>query len=547
MQRHVRSAAVVVSVLALCGLAACGGGGEEPAPVSKTGGTFKLGIVEPTAIDPYNAQESEGILVTTQLFTRLTEVSSDGSGVVKKLAESYESNADCTEWTFKIKPDTKFSNGEVVDAEAFIRGWTRTAAKASASDVAYHLAGIGGYDDLQAGKSQTLSGVTAPDKNTLVVKLASADCEFDKKTFHTPYSPVPKVAGAADNKTYNDMPIGNGPFKMASPWQHNKSISLARNDTYAFEKPKLDKVEIAILNPANSVELEYQGFQSGQFDWARMPTPQLTVAKQRFEPEGEWLEQQANGMNFLLPVTSQGPVKTKEARLAISYAIDRNAIIDGVFKGFQTLSSTIVPPAFADFYQKGLCESCENFDVAKAKQLAAQGGLAPGTAILLQFNTGAGHEEWIQAVKQQLEKNLGLKVTLKGAPFAELLEQQQAPKASGLFRFAWGADYPTPDNFLFPLLHTKSINPDASGKVQGDNRGRYSNPQFDKLVEDARKTKDEAERQQLLQQAEKMALDDMALIPMWNRTQYRLFDAKEFTGGKMDFNEFPTLTTISLK
>jgi oligopeptide transport system substrate-binding protein len=545
MHRHLRSATIAVSVLALGSLAACGGGGEE-APVGKTGGTFKLGISEPAAIDPVHAFESEGILVTKQLFAGLVEVSPEGE-LVNKLAESYEANDDCTEWTFKIKPDTKFTNGEDVDAQAFIRSWTRATIKESASDVAYHLAGIEGFEAAQAGEADNLSGVTAPDKYTLNVKLAEADCEFDKKTYHTVYAPVPEVAGAADNKEYNDQPIGNGPFKMAEPWQHNRSITLVRNDDYGLEKAKLDRVEISLLNPAEGINLEYQGFQSGQFDWARIPPQHQPAAKQRFEPEGSWLEADTNGMNWLLPIVSQGPMRTKEARLAASYAIDRQAIIDGVFKGFQTLSTTNVPPVFEDFYQKGLCESCENPDVDRAKELAAQGGLTPGTEVLLQYNTGAGHDEWTQAVKQQLEQNLGVRVTLRGMPFPELLELQQQPNATGLFRFAWSADYPTPDNFLFPLLNTRAINPDASGKVQGDNRGRYSNPEFDRLVTDARATKDEAQRQELLQQAEKIAMDDMALIPLWNRTQYRLFDSKEFTGGAMDFNENPTLATISLK
>jgi oligopeptide transport system substrate-binding protein len=549
MHTHVRRAALAAAVLALgATTAACGGGdgGGGGEPAAKAGGTFKLGITEPIAIDPYNAQESEGILVTTVLFDGLTEATPDGE-LRNVLATSRTPNADCTEWTFKIKPDTKFSNGETVDAQAFIRGWSRLAHKAAASDVAYHLAGIEGHDALQKGTATEFSGVTAPDPNTLVVKLSAADCEFDKKTIHPVYSPVPEAAGAATNKTYNDTPIGNGPFKMEGPWRHNSGITLVRNDTYHGDKAKLDRVEISILNPNNAQQLEYQGFQSGQFDWARIPPEQQPAAKQRYEPQGDWIEENTNGMNYLSPVSFNGPMKTKEARLAVSYAIDRKAIIDGVFKGFQTLSTTIVPPVFKDFYQEGLCESCAKPDVARAKQLAQQAGLPPGSTVRLTYNTGAGHDAWVQAVGRQLEQNLGWKIDLKGQPFAEMLQGWLQPTATGLFRFAWGADYPTPENFLFPLLDTKSINPDAENVAQGDNRGRYSNPAFDKLVEDARAEKDEAQRTRMLQQAEKMALDDMAIIPMWNRTQYRLFDSKEFTGGAMDFNEDPTLETISLK
>jgi oligopeptide transport system substrate-binding protein len=532
-------------------LTACGGGdsaspqpGEEGS--SQEGGVFRFGITEPTAIDPYNSQESEGQQVTHKMFVGLTRVD-DESQLQPGVATKWETNANCSQWTFNLQPGTTFSNGEVVTAESFSAGMTRAAKGSAASDVAYHMAGIAGFAELQGGTATTFSGLSAPDDNTLIVSMAEPDCEFDTKTTHTVMSPVPSTAGEADNAEYNDMPIGNGPFQMAEPWQHNTSITLVPNDAYSFEpKPTLERVEISILNPANSVELEYQGFQSGQFDWARMPTPQLSAAKERYEPEGKWIEQQTNGMNFLLPIDDAGPTGTLEARLAISYAIDRQAIIDSVLQGLYTESTTIVPPVFTDAYQQGLCESCAEHDPEQAKQYAEQAGLPSGSAIKLQYNTGAGHEEWVQAVGQQLQETLGWQVDLQGTPFTQFLDSQQDPGATGLFRFAWGADYPTPQNFLFPLLSTESINRDESGRVVGDNRSRYSNPEFDALLTEASATTDRAARIELLQQAEQVAMEDMALIPLWNRSAFRLFDSSKFSGGKLDFFEEVPLDRISL-
>ncbi|MFI9567399.1 peptide ABC transporter substrate-binding protein [Streptomyces rishiriensis] len=540
---------VAIAAVVALGATACGGGGGDDGKGSgsgKAGGTFRMGITEPVAIDPYNAQESEGVLVTDNLFTGLYEPTADGK-VNPALATSKEVSPDGKTWTFKIKPGTKFSNGEPVDAEAFIRGWNRVVQKAAASDVAYHMAGIAGFEDAQSGKATSMSGLSAPDANTLQVKLSAPDFEFYVKTTHTVFSPVPKVAGDAKNKSYNEAPIGNGPFKMQGSWQHNKSITLVRNDTFGGTKAKLDEVKIDILNSSNSSTLEYQGFEAGSYDWARMPTPQLPAAKAKYDSQGEWISEDTNGMNYLLPITESGPMKDPKARLAVSYAIDRDAIVKGVFQGMQTKSTTILPPAFKDVYQKDLCTSCVKSDPVKAKQLAKEAGLTPGTTIELGYNTGAGHEEWIQAVKQQLEKVLGVKVKATGKPFAELLADQQKPNATGLYRFAWGADYPTPDNFLFPLLDTASINKDASGKVTGDNRGRYSNKAFDALLAKARGTESEAGRNVLYKQAEKLAMDDMALIPLWNRTQLRLANTKKFADLKMDFHEDPNLAEISMK
>lgn len=544
--KWVAGAAIIALAATACGGNDDNGSGKEKAGSGKAGGTFRLGITEPVAIDPYNAQESEGILVTDNLFSGLYEPTADGQ-VIPVLAESKQVSDDGKTWTFKIKAGTKFSNGEVVDAESFIRGWNRVAQKKAASDVAYHMAGIAGFADVQSGKADAMSGLSAPDANTLQVKLSEPDFEFDVKTTHTVFSPVPKAAGDAKNAAYNVAPIGNGPFKMQGKWEHNKKITLVRNDDYGLAKAKLDKVEISILNSANGSTLEYQGFQSGQFDWARMPTPQLAPAKAKYEPQGEWLGQDTNGMNFLLPITDNGPLKSVKARQAVSYAIDRDAIISGVFQGMQTKSTTILPPVFKDVYTKDLCASCVKQDKVKAKALAKEAGLKPGTTITLGYNTGAGHEEWIQAVSQQLEEVLGVKVKATGKPFAELLADQQKPKAEGAYRFAWGADYPTPDNFLFPLLDTASINKDESGKVTGDNRGRYSNKKFDDLLAKARATKDPAARNVIYKEAEKVALDDQALIPLWNRTQLRLANTKKFADVKMDFHEDPNLAELSLK
>ncbi|MFE7427394.1 MULTISPECIES: peptide ABC transporter substrate-binding protein [unclassified Streptomyces] len=537
------------AIIALAATACGGGDGDDKESAGKggNGGTFRLGITEPVSIDPVNAQESEGMLVARAIFTQLYDVATDGK-LVPKLAESGTSE-DGKTWTFKIKAGTKFTNGETVDAESFIRGWTRVAAKASASDVSYHMAGIKGYDDLKSGKSDKFAGLSAPDANTLKVELTEVDFEFDKKTAHAAFSPVPKVAGAGDNKKYNDAPIGNGPFKMEGSWEHNKSITLARNDDYGLNKAKLDKVEIKILNPSNSSQLEYTGFQSGQFDFARMPTPQLSVAKAKYEPQGQWYSAEFSGINYLVAFNKNKPLNNADARKAISYAIDREAIAKSVFQGMQKPATAFLPPSFADTYQAGVCTSCVKQDKAKAKELAEKGGLKPGTTIDFGYNTGAGHEEWVQAIAAQLKEVLGLNVKLDGKPFKEALAAQQEKSASGLWRSAWTADYPTADNFLAPLLSTAGIGEDPStGKAQGDNRGRYSNPKFDKLLDQARSEKDAAKRADLYKQAEKIALDeDQGVIPLWQRSQYRLVNTKKFANFKMNFFEDPDLAEITLK
>jgi oligopeptide transport system substrate-binding protein len=515
----------------------------------KPGGTFRLGITEPTSIDPYNVQESEGTLVNKALFTGLVDVQPDGTPI-PGVANTFTPNADCTQWTFALKPGTKFTNGEVVDAAAFKRGWTRTAAKASASEVSYHLDEVKGYDELQAGTTNDFSGVDATDPNTLKVQLTKPDCEFELRTIHPVMSPVPTVAGATQNNAaYTDQPIGNGPFKMDGPWQHDKGIKLVRNDDYgAGPKANLDAVEITITPADTGATAEFNGFNNGQFDWARMPVPVYAQARAANEPKGQWLSKKTNGINYLMTMDTVAPLNSPDARKAISMAIDRNAIATGVFQGGQAPADALVPAVFPQAYQPGVCDACK-YDPAAAKELAAKAGLTPGTTVNFQFNTGGGHEEWTAAVKQQLETNLGLKVNYSGVPFKDMLQNERQPTSSGMYRSAWGADYPTPGNFLVPLLATSSIGAATpNDPATGDNKGRYSNPEFDQIVAKAASTPDAAARTDLWKQAEKIAIgQDLAIIPLFARQQLRLVNTAKFANVNMDFNENPTLAKITLK
>jgi ABC-type oligopeptide transport system substrate-binding subunit len=193
------------------------------------------------------------------------------------------------------------------------------------------------------------------------------------------------------------------------------------------------------------------------------------------------------------------------------------------------------------YYQADVCDVCAKPDIPRAKDLASKAGIPPGTKVSLAFNTGGGHEAWVQAVQQQLETNLGLKVDLQPQPFAELLKKEAAPTSSGLFRAAWTADYPSAENFLFPLLAKASLPP-------GDNRGRYVNQKFEDSLAAARRATEDGDRVTNIKAAEKQAIgEDMALIPLWYRSQYRVYDSAKWSGVSLDFFENPVLATISLK
>lgn len=539
-------AAVCLALVA----AACGGsdddegaggqtGGQQTGGEAKSGGVIRIPLTEPAAIDPYQSRESEGNNVITQLFVGL--VTYDGNPELKMrpgVAERWESNPDCTQWTFNLRRGTKFHNGEEVDANSFIRGWTRASIGTAASQVAYHLGQIQGFKALNATppQTETLSGVSAPDPYTLVARLDEPDCEFDKQLVHPVASPVPSVAGAANNTAFNEAPIGNGPFMMkpGTKWEHNQRISLVRNDNYFGTKPFLDGIEYPILQ---NIDAHYRAFQAGEVDFSRVPNALLQQAQGAYQPQGSWIKSEQPAINYIIINAAKAPFNNPDARKAMSMAIDRDAINRGVYQGLFTTATAFITPPFGSFHQAGICGDWCKHDVNKAKDFAARGGLTPGTRIKLAYNNDGGHEALVQAWKDQLERNLGLVVELDGVPFSEHLQKRDRGDFD-IARGGWSTDYPSADGFTTPLLSSTST----------DNDGKYSNPQVDNMLRQAKTQRNDADRLRITKEIERIAIaQDLALAPTFYRTAYRVFDSRKWTGLGLDFFERPTLLTASQK
>ncbi|MGI8809799.1 MAG: peptide ABC transporter substrate-binding protein [Acidimicrobiales bacterium] len=534
-------------------LAGCAGGSDDngatspttvadqPASTIRQGGTFRQPINEPAFIDPYNAQESNGNRVIKRLFVGLTTFDGNADLLMRPgVAETWSPDAACTQWTFNLRRSS-FSNREPVTAESFIRGWTRAADGRAASRVAAHLAGIQGYAALRGApgsppSATTFAGLSAPDPQTLVVKLAAADCEFDKKTIHSVMSPIPTVAGAHDNKEFNEAPIGNGPFKMkpGTKWEHDRGISLVRNDGYYGPKPNIDGIEFVILPVQGPPNAQFSAFEAGELDVATPPMGVRAQAEAKYGAAGGFLSQLPYSTALIGVNVSKGVLREADARRAISLSIDRDAISKAVGEGYWKGATALVPPPFGTFHQANVCDACR-YEPARAKDLGTRAGLGPSTR--LRFLVNSATNPLALAYKDQIEKNLGVVVELEALPFAEALSRQAAGEYD-LISPSWSADYPTSENFLFPLL----------GKGSAENAGKYDNPQFDDLIGQARAQRDNGERRRLLQRAEQIAIgQDVALIPaFWVPTQH-VFDASKWTGVTLDFFGHLSFQTISLK
>lgn len=476
---------------------------------SMTGGTVRGGIAEPTAIDPQLVSESEGFEVVRLLFDGLTLYDPAGGAVIPGAAERWEPNEDNTVWTFYLREGMTFSDGSPVTAQSFVDGFNRLADPDLASSVEYHGGSHGahilGWDDVSGGEpsgtvgDDVVEGVAAVDDLTFQITTDSPMAFVPKIFAHPAFSPINIDLVNADG--WGDNPIGNGPYKLSQPWQHEVSISLERNDSYVGPRASNpDAVEFTLF--ADRITAEFQAFLDGQLDVH-------TVAAENEEAvvsNGyEMTEVPTGSFGYLGFPTATPPYDDPQMRMALSMAVDREAIATRILK--RAVANGFVPPV-ATGSVDGLdsCAGCA-FDPAAAKTLFDELGGIPGNKVQIAFNAGAGHEDWIEAVANDWTNNLGLEVeffTLEWAAYLEFLGLTGGPKPVEPYRLGWLWDYPSAYNFLAPLYYTDS----------GDNFASYSNPDFDALMDAAASAPTEEEAIPFLEEAQLILGEEMPVMPM---------------------------------
>lgn len=516
---------VIATVLAVAVAAGISAGCKPKGPPRNI---FIMYKTEPSYIDPYNAQETQGVQVVNDVFDSLVAFDPITSQLKPAAATSWSSNKDFTVWTFKLNPADKFHNGRAVKTSDFVYAFNRIANPAdktipAPSDISYHLAPVLGFDKCQASTSTPipLEGVKALDDLTLQITLSYPFADFKYVVGHPALAPVPPEAldTPAKAKAFADMPIGNGPFMMAEPWKHNQYIKVKAFPGYYGQKAKLAGVEYKLFKDEQAAFLD---FQAGKIDWTEsIPTGQIKSTVAQFGKSADGYTAQPGGdvllgaetATYYLNINNQNKptvpavkaLSDPRVRAAISLAINRQNICDTVYEGTRKPATGLVPPGVVGFLpNEG--KYCK-YDPEAAKKLLAAAGYPGGKglpSLQISFNTGAGHENVMQAVQANL-KDIGINSTLNGMEWAQFVKYRQDGKHQ-LARDGWIFDYPIIDNMLYPLFYSKNV-----GK---DNSSRYVNPKVDALLVSARKTSDDAQRSKLYEQAERLILDDAGAAPI---------------------------------
>ncbi|WP_067829445.1 ABC transporter substrate-binding protein [Actinomadura kijaniata] len=512
------------------------GTGKKPLPpVDRVGGTLSVMVNAPYDpkghLAPEYASGGTGTMLARQLFTGLAEVTPQGT-LRNRLATAITPDDTCTNWKITVRSGTRFANGEPVDAEAFARGWGRGARNPSGT-ASYLMRDIKGYDEVAGKKTDRLAGVRASGQ-TLDVALTGPSCEFPWRLADPLFFPAPGAAGAPDNAAYNLRPIGNGPFRLAS-YTPDKSVELTRNDSWAFGEARLDRVIVRLSLDSTRM---MTSFGSGEVGWVS-----LTDVEARRAARGQSgrIEYPVATSRMLVPLTARGPMRSREARLAVSYALDRSAI---AAQAFGRPARSLVPPPVAGFGRPGVCPSCDAPDPAQARRLAAQAGLGAGTTIDLHTMDTGTQLPLAEQIGARLQNVLGWRVrlrTVKGFAYDKLRDQVTAKDASGLMISGWSPDYPTGSTLLRSVLGGDQL---ATGDNALNNYSGWRNARFDGLLDQVRRTPGDAERTRLTQEAEKIALDDMAIIPVVSGGGVA-FRSDRYIGLNPDFDGHPTLATAA--
>ncbi len=484
--------------------------GQDDTP--RSGGTLRFYINNPISIDPYTVQESSGYQVAISLFDTLVEYDWETKKLVGKAAESWEANDDATEFVFRLVEGATFHNGEPVTAMSFKRAWERICnpTMRPVSAIAYHLKPVLGCIQMLDGSATELSGVETPDDLTLRVTLAHPMADFPFICAHPALAPVPEAA--LDNpQGFTMAPIGNGPFQMDGEWVPSQHIRLRRYEDYHGAQPTLDGVDFVILpNPAQA----FSEFEEGHVDFVPIAAGRFGELSLNYglaedgytvTPGQQVLTGPECSAYYLAVNCKDKVMQDVDVRRAISLAIDRQRICDTIFGGTYLPADRIIPPSIDDDSSSGW-EYCR-YDLETAQALLdnAHPKRNDGMRDLqlgLLFNSGGGHEDIMAFVAEDLQK-IGIEVRQSSIEWEAFLDAAKSGHYQ-LIRYGCVADYPTIDNFLYPLFFSTST----------DNLSNYDNPDVDAALLSARGVVDEDGRAKAYLEVSKRIGDDLPVIPI---------------------------------
>ena len=490
---------------------------------------------EPQTIDPALNSAVDGAIMTQHFFEGLMKWADSGKPVndkgnmnfaelVNGQASSYQKvvNDDGTvTYTFKIRPDAKWSDGKAVTANDFVYSWRRLADPNTAADYCYMIDMVKGYAEVNSGEADPSTlAVSAPDASTFEVVL-TYDCPYFLEICAFPAAfPVREDVVSAEPDTWTTSNgsknyITNGPWKMAE-WVHDSYIKMVPNE-YHYDVANLgpDSITFRLMADSNAM---LAGFRSNDLQYINQvpvdETPSLIAS-------GELDIVDYIGTYYVSYQTQAEPFDDWRVRKAFTLTIDSKYIVEQITQSGQVPATGFVPAGVydanptgddfrtvgGDYWEAPLTDEIYQKNCEEARQLLADAGYPNGEGfpvVTYLYNTGDAHKAVGEALQQMWQKALNVTVQLQNQEWNAFLETRK----NGDFQIArngWIADYNDPISFLDMWL--------TGG---GNNDGQYSNPEYDAAIKEAKSSADPAVRMAAMHRAEDIIMgEDWALGPIY--------------------------------
>lgn len=520
---------------AALGLAACGGsksgstatsGSASSAAGSSTGSVNTAGFTvqygpNPETLDPAlnSAIDASNTIIT--IFEPLLLIN-ENNEVIGGQAESWEASEDGLTWTFTMRDGLKWSDGTDLTAKDFEYSFKRMANPDTAAPYAATCLGmIDGFDAAQAGDTDALNVKASDDGKTLTIVLSYPCSYFDKMAAFAAMSPVQQATVEANGDSWctsAETFVSNGPY-MITDWTPSERIVLTKNPNYVggWDNSKIvsDTITLLLLEDSSAA---FAAYNSGEAVLIKdVPTdeiPSLTKA----EDGGDFYVDTILGTYYVSLNLQRDAFKDAKVRKALSLAIDRDYVANTIMQGTYSAADSIVGPGIVDesgyFHDNGnapYISADYEANLAEAKKLLEEAGYPNGEGYpTIEYSTNdAGYHVPLAEYLQQAWGDLGITLTINKMEWSSFTPARRAGEYD-VARNGWVMDYNDPSNML-----------DLFCSGNGNNDGKYANPDFDAAI-DASRVADSAEHFAQLHKAEDILMEDMGCLPIAYYNDYWL-------------------------
>jgi oligopeptide transport system substrate-binding protein len=466
---------------------------------------------EPQDLDPQIVTGVPENKIVNAIFEGLVAYGPNGQGTIPAAAASWSISEDGLIYTFNLQPNGRWSNGDPVTAADFVGSYRRILNPKLASEYANKLYPVVGAREFHEGKPQDFSktGFKALDARTLQITLKRPTSFLIESLKHYAWFPVhlPTVEkfGGLERKgsawTKPGNLVGNGPY-LLTEWAMQQRVIVDQSPTY-WDRAAL-RTDRIVFYPTENIETEERMFRTGQLHKTYELPLDKTDVYRREQPESLRIDPLL-GIYFFRINLTRPPLNDKRIRRALALAINREVIVEKVTRQNQKPAYNACPPMESFTSPVRLTG-----DLAEARRLLAEAGYPEGKGlrpIELLYNTSQNHKKIAEALQQMWRQNLGVDISLVNQEWKVYLDSQDT-LSYDLSRAGWIADYVDPNTF-FDLWRTGD----------GNNDTGFANAEYDRLLEEALGTSDQAARRAIYARMDAILMDELPIIPLYFYTR----------------------------